>query len=288
MHLNAHFLSPLPAALVLLTAGCSSPQPTPIVTPVPSTGSVAIADASSGEHLRTTIDDLSLVIDTSLDNVANLHTIGFKRRAVTLESDHDGSFIESVASGARTNGVSVVFDQGTIDSTGRSLDLAIEGRGLLVRRAADGSETYSRNGRLAVSADGRLVAADGVPIWPDIAVPDDALELSIDPDGRVGALCASSPETPLVLGQLLLARFVDPSGLVAVSDTAFCASAKSGDPVHTTPGTVGCGKLLQGSVECSNVESDDEMATIEQATSARSSILVRLVDAGVPNAQPSH
>lgn len=90
------------------------------------------------------------------NNLANVNTTGFRadfERAGFYAVNGDGYRTRMLAEeqGAGTN-----FAAGALLETGRNLDVAIRGEGLLAVAGADGGEAYSRAGNLVVESDGRL------------------------------------------------------------------------------------------------------------------------------------
>jgi flagellar basal-body rod protein FlgG len=90
---------------------------------------------------------------------------------------------------------------------------------------------------------------------PEISVPDDALEIALDPEGRCRVRTAGSPYTSTLLSQIMLHRFVNPDGLLAVGANLLRPSEVSGTAMSNTPGAQGLGLLKQGCIERSNVRS---------------------------------
>ena len=131
----------------------------------------------------------------------------FKRRqVVTTTALHAATGLQ-LPSIAR---IEPVLTTGTLHLTDRCLDLAIDGEGWFVATAVDGSPRFTRAGAFQVDATSRLVLPSGRPLLPELCVPEDTLDLAIDPKGRVVVRTASRPDETQVLGALLLARFRDP------------------------------------------------------------------------------
>lgn len=96
------------------------------------------------------------------DNIANVSTIGYKEsRAEFADLVAGGQTPRiTVGSGSAISATTAVFKQGTLEFTGRNLDLAIDGNGYFA--VADGAERfYTRAGNFKVSEDGDLVNQDG-------------------------------------------------------------------------------------------------------------------------------
>jgi len=129
-------------------------------------------------------------------NMANAQTIGF--RADTLQftpmTVKDGQSVEVRAlSDSEVRGADM--HEGTLIETGKPLDVAMQGKAVLAVQAADGSESYTRRGDLAVSPAGVLVNGDGAPVLGDSG------PISIPPGGQVtigedGAVLVRDPATP--------------------------------------------------------------------------------------------
>jgi flagellar basal-body rod protein FlgG len=207
------------------------------------------------------------------NNLANVNTVGFKRDRVVFEdlfyqverqpgASVDGTNVApsgvQLGNGTRLVGTQKVFTTGSLQTTGQSLDVAIVGNGFLQVETANGETTYTRAGQLQVNAEGRLVTAQGLPLLPEITVPAKATAVTIGEDGTVTATVAGSA-TPAELGQITLAGFVNPAGLLALGDNLYQETAASGAPTEGVPGEDGLGKLKQGALEGSNVQVVEEM-----------------------------
>ena len=79
-------------------------------------------------------------------------------------------------------------------------------------------------------------------------------------DGQVS--CTPSGGTQQVVGQITLARFVNPAGLTAVGKNLYVVSAASGDAIESNPGEDGAGTLTQSTLEMSNVQIVEEMVNM--------------------------
>jgi len=64
------------------------------------------------------------------------------------------------------------------------------------------------------------------------------------------------------LGQIQIARFVNPAGLTPIGNNLLTATAASGAPQVLNPGTTGAGTINQGSLEASNVNVVEEMVNM--------------------------
>lgn len=264
--------------LVLLSAACHSvpltESPAPVVSAQDAVASIANAgaivdatlppwkaSAADAEVLRAALsvrDQLRLV---HLVNLANACTPGFKRRVALLSTRLCGGddAAQPVPVMLRSQ---PQFTSGVIEQTGRALDLAIEGHGMFAVRLPDGQSGYTRDGRLHVDRDGKVVTCQGGILLPDISVPSDLLELSIDAKGQVSCRTAGSPDVMTQLGQLTLNRFVAAEQLQEVHDNIWLETDASGPPITETPGIYGLGTLRQGCLERANVDVEAELAAL--------------------------
>jgi len=125
----------------------------------------------------------------------------------------------------------------------------------------DGSLAYSRDGAFKVDSEGRLVTANGYEIQPSIAVPDGVESISISSDGLVEAKLPGQP-SPVQIGTLQIADFINPAGLQPRGQNLYVETEASGAPQIGSPGIDGLGKLVQGSLEGSNVNVVQELVAM--------------------------
>lgn len=99
--------------------------------------------------------------------------------------------------------------QGSLEQTGRALDVAIQGEGWLAVQAADGTEAYTRAGSLRVSADGVLETASGLAVLGDggpISLPPSS-RLEVGADGTLSIVPEGlGPETAAAVARLKLVK----------------------------------------------------------------------------------
>ncbi len=96
---------------------------------------------------------------------------------------------------------------------------------------------------------------------PAIAIPANASSITIGQDGIVTAeLFAGGGAQQL--GQIQLARFVNPAGLTPLGDNLYKETVASGAPALLNPGTQAAGTLRQGMLEASNVNVVEEMVNM--------------------------
>ncbi len=236
------------------------------------------ATLASIETLRAAIDLLDQQRVVLAENLANVNTAGFKRRQVlttTVLHEPTGLQLPQLAR------VEPVLTAGPLYLTERCLDLAIDGDGWFVATADDDSLHFTRGGSLQVDAQGLLVLANGHALTPAICVPDDTLEISIDPEGRVSVRTATLPDQGQTVGRVQLARFRDAGALVAVGGHEFRASPGTGQPMFGDPGATGFGCIKQGFVEGSNVQILNELVNLQTVARQRAAVVQALGDLGV-------
>jgi len=172
-----------------------------------------------------------------------------------------------LGSGVKTVGTPRLMTQGTLQQTGNTLDVAIQGDGWFKIQMPDGTFSYTRDGSFQQDSQGRVVNAEGDVVQPAITIPPNSTGLTINQQGQVSVLTAGST-TSTILGQFTITRFSNNAGLQANGDNLFTATPASGTPQDTLAGTDGAGTLLQGSLEQSNVEAVTEISNLIAAQRA--------------------
>lgn len=224
----------------------------------------------------TGMEAQKLNIDVIANNLANANTVGFKKSradfqeliyqslkspgAVSAEGAQVPTGIQ-VGLGVKPVAVQKMFDQGDFVHTGNSLDLVIEGEGFFQISMPDGTIAYSRAGAFKLDNEGRIVNSDGYPIEPGITIPSDTLSISISSDGKISVLQPGSI-TPVEVGQIELARFINPGGLKPIGKNLFLATDSSGEATTGNPSAEGLGNINQGFIELSNVNVVQEMVNM--------------------------
>ena len=215
-------------------------------------------------------------VDNIANNLANVNTAGFKKSKIEFQdvlyqnirkagtATAIGATVPAELSiGYGTKVVATVrqFTEGNLTPTGNPLDLAISGDGFFQIQHPDGSIAYSRDGAFKMSAEGQLVNSDGFYLVPEITIPEDAVSVSFGTDGVVEVM-QYGQDSPTQVGQIELARFINPSGLSAVGRNLLIPTGASGDPQTDIPTQGGLGQIDQGYLEMSNVAVVDEMVNM--------------------------
>ncbi len=214
-------------------------------------------------------------LSTTANNLANAATVGFKRDSVIFEDllyqierqpgaqSSQNTQLPSgmqIGTGVRVIGTQKEFTEGSLEITGNSLDIAIDGRGFFEILQADGTSAYTRNGQFQLSAEGEIVNSRGMILQPAITVPADAQTLTISTDGIVEV--TASDGTNQSLGTIQITNFTNPAGLQALGSNLFAETAASGSPQAGTAGNDGLGGIEQGTLENSNVDVVQELVSM--------------------------
>lgn len=220
-------------------------------------------------------------VDVIANNLANVNTTGFKRGRANFEDlmyqqisspgsqNSAGNQVPNgiqVGLGVRTAGIDRVQAEGNFQQTGNPLDLAIEGRGFIQVLLPSGELAYTRGGSLSINSLGQIVTQDGYPMIPTLTIPQNAMSVTITPDGSISAVQPGNIST--ILGQLQLADFANPAGLTAIGQNMLQQSVGSGPPIIGAPGVNGLGTVAQGTLETSNVSAVEEMVNLIAAQRA--------------------
>jgi flagellar basal-body rod protein FlgG len=224
-----------------------------------------------------------LNVEVTSNNLANMNTTGFKRQRAEFQdllyqnlrrpgasSSDSGTIVPSgiqIGTGVKTGSVYRITEQGNLQSTGNTYDLAIQGKGFFRIRMPDGDDAYTRSGAFAISPDGQLVTADGYIVSPGISIPQGTTDVSINAQGEVQAKLAGQV-TPQKVGQLDLVTFFNEAGLESKGDNLYLETPSSGPAQAGTPGSEGYGTVLQGFLETSNVNPVSEITNLITAQRA--------------------
>lgn len=150
------------------------------------------------------------------------------------------------------------FETGPMQHTGRTLDVAVEGRGWIALSMPDGSEAYTRNGSLEMSVNGVIQTRNGIPVQGDggsITVPPD-VKISIGTDGTVSVIPETGAQNTVNnIGRIKLVN-PDEAELVRGGDGLFRLRGGEAAPADEKV------RLAGGYLEGSNVNPVAEMVTM--------------------------
>jgi len=181
-------------------------------------------------------------IDLHSHNLSNVSTTGFKKSLANVEDLAYQNYRQVGAAateqnqlptglhmglGARTVSIGRNFEQGSLQESKNSLDVAINGNGFFEVTMPDGTIGYTRDGSFKVDAQGRLVTSGGLPVANGITIPPNATNISISNDGAVSATVPGNTQ-PQPLGNLAMSGFVNAGGLEPIGQNLFKESAASG------------------------------------------------------------
>ncbi len=229
----------------------------------------------------TGLTALSTQLDVISNNIANANNDGFKSSRANFEDilyqyqqqpglkDNDNNIAPigiATGYGTRISGTELNLTQGSALSTGGQFDVMIQGDGFFqvkVLASQGNGLAYTRTGKFFVNADGQLVlnGGNGYRLDPPIQIPANTTNVTIGSDGRVMATVAGSA-TATQAGQIQLANFVNPQGLVQIGGNLYQQSDASGPSTLNNPGTNNAGLLQQGFVETSNVDPVNELVNL--------------------------
>ena len=196
-------------------------------------------------------------------NLANASTTGFRAQIDAFRA------LPVLGPGAKTRTyvadteVGTDFSFGSMQTTGRSLDLAVNGKGWIAVQGRDGKEAYTRDGNLQITANGLLQTRNGLSIAGEsgpISVPPNS-EIAIAPDGTVSVVSQDGiPNAVNIIGRI---KLVNPpeKDMVRGGDGLF--RQRNGLAAGADPSVL----VAPGSLEGSNVSAVESL--VEMITHAR-------------------
>jgi flagellar basal-body rod protein FlgF len=149
------------------------------------------------------------------------------------------------------------LSSGAMRSTGRPMDVGIQGNGWIAVQDSKGQEAYTRNGSLQIGGDGMLVTSNGLPVLGDggpIAIPTDS-EITIGKDGTVSVVSNGQYNSTTAIGRIKLVNPAD-ADIVRGDDGLFRQKNGQQAPVDAAV------NLASGVLESSNVSSVDSLISI--------------------------
>lgn len=223
---------------------------------------------------------LETKLDVIANNLANVNTTAFKRDRTNFEDlfykeiklpgtiDAQQNYAPvgiQVGLGTRVQGIQTDYSQGGFSNTNNQLDVAINGPGFfVVLDPNSGQQMFTRAGNLSVNSNNQLVigsAQTGRQLFPAVQVPQDTMNITIGPDGTVQVQQANNSQFTTA-GQIQLARFFNPQGLLKNGENLYSDTLSSGPAQIATPGTIGLGTVLQNTLELSNVDPVTELVDL--------------------------
>ncbi len=192
------------------------------------------------------------------NNLANVSTTGFRRDFEQARSMPVFGDTLPARAYAMTERPATDFRPGTLQETGRDLDVAVGGKGWIAVQAPDGSEAYVRTASLNVDALGVLRTGNGLPVMGNagpIAVPPEQ-KIEIGQDGTITIRALG--EDPNTLAEVDRVKLVNPDQKLLEKGTDGLVRMRDGQPLEPDA-TV---RLTSGFLEASNVNAVEEMTAI--------------------------
>ena len=196
--------------------------------------------------LRARVDAL----DRLATDIANVGTAGYKGERDTTMAAERFSFDRSLQSAIDTahGGRRIDMTDGAIATTGRPLDVALDGEGFFVVDTPLG-QRYTRNGHFTIDANRKLVTEDGLDVIGEggpITMSEGAIR--VDADGSIWAGDSKA-------GRLSVVKFADPGQLLRDSGSRLRAVNQEAEPVESPA-------IRAGSLEQSNVSVAERLAEL--------------------------
>lgn len=203
----------------------------------------AMSGANAAQHRQSVL----------AHNLANVSTNGFRAELATFRSvplNGEGSSTRVFSLEATAGYLDL---PGTVQNTGRNLDVMAMGKSWFTVQALDGTEAYTRAGALEVSNEGLLVSQSGLAVQGDggpINIPADS-EVLIGVDGTVSA--KQPGQQPTVVGRLKLVTPAEDQPLKRGIDGLFRTADEQPLEADATA------RVATGSLEGSNVNAIETM-----------------------------
>lgn len=193
------------------------------------------------------------------NNLANISTTGFHRdfeqaRSMPVFGDTFPARVYAMSERPGTD-----FTPGTLQETGRDLDVAVDGQGWIAVQSADGSEAYVRTGSLQIDALGQLRTGNGLPVLGNggpIAVPPEQ-KVEIGQDGTISIRALG--EAPNVMAEVDRIKLVNPDPKTLEKGADGLIRVKDATQPQLADANV---RLTSGFLEASNVNAVEEMTAM--------------------------
>ncbi|NEV60530.1 flagellar basal-body rod protein FlgF [Thiorhodococcus minor] len=182
-------------------------------------------------------------------NLANATTHGFRQSLADAYTAPITGPVYDSRDYVQVGNEAIDFSHGAMQSTGRDLDVAIQGEGFIAVQAPDGGEAYTRAGNLHVDAQGMLLTDRGLPVLGDggpITVPPDE-SILIGTDGTITIRPEGS--APNALAAVNRIRLVNPDTATLERTEDGLIRAKDGQEVEADANV----RVVTGMLETSNV-----------------------------------
>ena len=222
-------------------------------------------------------------VEVVSNNLANMNTTAFQRRRtefhdliyqdlrrVGTTSSDAGTIVPTgvqIGLGVKLAAVYRIHEQGNLEATDNTLDLAIQGKGFFQILLPDGTTAYSRDGTFQLNGTGLVVTHDGYQVQPGVTIPSNAIDVTVNNSGQNQVKIEGQTALSTV-GQLQIATFLNDAGLEAIGDNLYKETPASGAATTGNPASTGFGSILQGFLETSNVNAVEEISNLISAQRA--------------------
>jgi flagellar hook protein FlgE len=248
------------------------------------------------------------MLDVTSANLANVNTIGYKSSRTTFKDQLEQTLYGGSAQGPNTGGtnsaqvglgvqlgsIDAVMGEGSMQSTGNPLDIAIQGEGWFRVGMGDPTTTpatmptdmnYTRAGNFIRNDQGYIVTPEGYYVMGRntttgadtyINIPAGGTGVAVGTDGTVSYVDTTG--TRVSAGQISLAKFPNDYGLLRLSGNRWAAHPAAGTPTTGTPGDTNFkeSSTIGGTLEMSNVDLASEftnMITAQRGFQANSRVI---------------
>ena len=224
-----------------------------------------------------------VMLDVTANDIANVNTIGYKSARTTFKDSltqlqrgasgatgaNGGTNAAQVGLGVGLGSIDNLMTGGALQTTGNSLDVAIQGEGFF--RVAQttapavppvASMQYTRAGNFTTNEQGYLLTQEGYYVVGKggaggadqlIQIQPGGTNVAIAADGSVSYIPAAGGAR-VTAGYVSIATFQNPAGLERASGNRWLASANSGTEQADVAGVGGRGQTTAGAIEMSNVD----------------------------------
>ncbi|MEJ7926890.1 flagellar hook-basal body complex protein [Sphingobium sp. AN641] len=234
-------------------------------------------------------------LSTISNNVANVNSTAFKKSVANFGDIFSAAPMQTTnqvtGQGVRVQSIAQQYTQGTIETTDKTLDLAITGEGFFtVKRPDDGQISYTRNGAFSVDENRFVLDTTGarlqvIPVdattgeptvngttdssaLTDLQVPTtlnnagtvQLTSVAVNEKGIVSAVYADG--TTVALGAVAMASFNAQDGLRQRGDAHWVSTLESGAATYGTGNQGLYGAVRSGALERSNVDITDELVQL--------------------------
>ncbi len=230
------------------------------------------------------------------NNIANANSIAFKKSKTNFEHiysrERSSSPDKFSGQGVGINDPILQMSQGSLQTTGGALDLAITGSGFfqVLNEKEPDNPYFTRDGSFNITATGEVVTNDGLKVMgylgennlvlKNLIIPPTRQSLengnymlsnvNVNSKGKITATYGLDKE--VTIGNFILASFANDIGLKQVGNNRYQSNPKSGLAKYGFPMNGSFGKIESGNLERSNVDITSEMITMLKAQQAFSGV----------------